>query len=78
MKNILFYSVAHDSETNGKVAIKKVLRPFDDIRLANLAYRELCMLKFVNHDNLLKLLDVYTTATTPEKMQDLFVFLKKK
>jgi p38 MAP kinase len=59
------------------VAIKKIVRPFDDRLLANLAYRELCLLKFVDHDNLVKLLDVFTTATSPENIENLFVFLKE-
>ena len=51
--------------------IKKIVRPFDDQLLAKLAYRELCLLKFVNHENLLKLIDVYTTADSAEEMKDL-------
>ena len=54
------------------MAIKKLLRPFDSKRFANLAFRELHILKHVNHENIIQLLDTFTSATKAEDMQDMY------
>lgn len=53
------------------VAIKKIPQPFDDKRLAKCAYRELRYLKYLNHQNIIKLIDTFTKATTADEMIDL-------
>lgn len=40
-----------DVETNQKVAIKKLARPFQSAVHAKRTYRELRMLKHMNHEN---------------------------
>lgn len=44
-------SSARDSIANSKVAIKKILRPFDYTALAKRTYREVHLLRNLRHDN---------------------------
>lgn len=46
-----FYSSAVDNQTGLKVAIKKLARPFQSAVHAKRTYRELRMLKHMNHEN---------------------------
>ncbi|XP_044743520.1 mitogen-activated protein kinase p38b-like isoform X1 [Chrysoperla carnea] len=50
---------AIDSQTGLKVAIKKLARPFQSAVHAKRTYRELRMLKHMNHENVIGLLDVF-------------------
>nr|QIC53202.1 MAPK11 [Lethenteron camtschaticum] len=51
-----------------KVAVKKLSRPFQSLIHAKRAYRELRLLKHMNHENVIGLLDVFT----PDKSLDVF------
>lgn len=46
-----FLSSALDTTTGEKVAIKKLSRPFQNVTHAKRAFRELVLLKMVNHKN---------------------------
>lgn len=48
---LFFYSSAVDSVLGCKVAIKKLARPFQSAVHAKRTYRELRMLKHMNHEN---------------------------
>lgn len=50
-KDILYSSSAVDTTTGQKVAIKKLARPFQSAVHAKRTYRELRMLKHMNHEN---------------------------
>uniref|UniRef100_A0A0K8TPY2 mitogen-activated protein kinase n=1 Tax=Tabanus bromius TaxID=304241 RepID=A0A0K8TPY2_TABBR len=50
---------AIDTQNNMKVAIKKLARPFQSAVHAKRTYRELRMLKHMNHENVIGLLDVF-------------------
>lgn len=50
-KYILYSSSAVDTTTGQKVAIKKLARPFQSAVHAKRTYRELRMLKHMNHEN---------------------------
>ncbi|XP_037910535.1 mitogen-activated protein kinase p38b-like isoform X2 [Hermetia illucens] len=50
---------ALDTRHNMKVAIKKLARPFQSAVHAKRTYRELRMLKHMNHENVIGLLDVF-------------------
>lgn len=52
-------SSAFDSANNVKVAIKKLARPFQSAVHAKRTYRELRLLKHMNHENVIGLLDVF-------------------
>ncbi|KAM4609547.1 mitogen-activated protein kinase 12-like [Discoglossus pictus] len=53
------------------VAIKKLLRPFQSLVHAKRAYRELRLLKHMNHDNVISLLNVFTPDDSLETFQTL-------
>lgn len=54
-----FYSSALDTNHNIRVAIKKLARPFQSAVHAKRTYRELRLLKHMNHENVIGLLDVF-------------------
>ncbi|XP_013768584.1 mitogen-activated protein kinase 14A [Pundamilia nyererei] len=60
---------AIDQKTKEKVAIKKLYRPFQSLIHATRAYRELRLLRHIQHDNVICLLNVFTPDPTLEKFQ---------
>lgn len=64
---------AFDSVRNFKVAIKKLARPFQSAIHAKRTYRELRLLKHMNHENVIGLLDVFTPSTTLDDFQDVYL-----
>ncbi|KAJ8302160.1 hypothetical protein KUTeg_021147 [Tegillarca granosa] len=64
---------AVDTSTNTKVAIKKLSRPFQSPIHAKRTYREIRMLKHMNHENIIGLLDVFTPTTTYEDFNDVYL-----
>jgi len=73
-------SSAVDSRSENKVAIKKLARPFQSAIHAKRTYRELRLLKHMNHENVIGLLDVFTPASSLSDFQVIsmfFVFNKR-
>jgi len=70
---------ASDSQTRQadgtflKVAIKKIARPFQSAVHAKRTYRELRMLKHMNHENIIGLLDCFTSVTTMDQFTDVYM-----
>ncbi|XP_065359801.1 stress-activated protein kinase JNK-like [Calliphora vicina] len=64
---------AYDTLKKQNVAIKKLSRPFQNVIQAKRAYRELKLLKMVNHKNIIRLLDAFTTDKTLEEFQDVYL-----
>jgi p38 MAP kinase len=64
---------SEDTITQKKVAIKKIAKPFATNIHAKRAYRELKLLKHVDHDNVICLLDLFTTAKSPETLDDIYL-----
>nr|WLO59335.1 mitogen-activated protein kinase p38 [Cherax destructor] len=64
---------AMDSKTHTKVAIKKLARPFQTHIHAKRTYRELRMLKHMDHENIIGLLDVFTPSNSYEDFQDVYL-----
>lgn len=64
---------AIDTVTNQKVAIKKLARPFQSAIHAKRTYRELRLLKHMNHENVIGLLNVFTPSTNIEDFQDVYL-----
>ncbi|XP_059078748.1 mitogen-activated protein kinase 14-like isoform X1 [Tigriopus californicus] len=56
-----------------KVAIKKLARPFQSAIHAKRTYRELRMLKHMNHENIIGLLDVFTPSRTLSEFSDVYL-----
>merc|ERR1712032_195071 len=63
------------SENGGdvRVAIKKIARPFQSAIHAKRTYRELRMLKHMNHENIIGLLDVFTPQCSLDEFTDVYM-----
>jgi len=57
---------------NEKVAIKKLSRPFQSAIHAKRTFRELKLLRHMNHENVIDLTDVFTPDETIESLQDVY------
>ena len=53
---------AEDTSVGKPVAIKKIKHPFQSAMDAKRTYREIKMLKHMNHDNIIQLLDIFTPS----------------
>lgn len=71
--DLIFCSSAVDTVHNVKVAIKKLARPFQSAVHAKRTYRELRMLKHMNHENVIGLLDVFHPSTSLENFQHVYL-----
>ncbi|XP_028629481.1 mitogen-activated protein kinase 10 isoform X3 [Grammomys surdaster] len=67
---------AYDSVLDRNVAIKKLSRPFQNQTHAKRAYRELVLMKCVNHKNIISLLNVFTPQKTLEEFQDVYLVME--
>lgn len=54
-----FRSSAKDQLTGASVAVKKIMKPFSTPVLAKRTYRELKLLKHIQHENIISLSDVF-------------------
>ncbi|XP_076022337.1 mitogen-activated protein kinase 13 isoform X2 [Genypterus blacodes] len=66
---------AINEKTKEKVAIKKLHRPFQSEIFAKRAYRELRLLKHMKHENVIGLLDVFTSASCFDDFQDFYLVM---
>ncbi|XP_054168836.1 mitogen-activated protein kinase 14-like [Oppia nitens] len=64
---------AIDSQRQIKVAIKKLNRPFQSAIHAKRTYRELRLLKHMNHENVIGLLDVFSPSQSLDVFQELYL-----
>ena len=64
-------SSADDNATSMRVAIKKLSMPFSTKVHAKRAYREIKLLKHVDHDNIIKLFDLFSPAETASYLDDM-------
>lgn len=70
---LYIYSSAVDTIANTKVAIKKLNRPFQTATHAKRTFRELRLLKHMNHENIIGLLDVFFHDETLENFQQIYL-----
>lgn len=61
---------AYDELTKQNVAIKKLSKPFQNATHAKRAYREFCIMKLVNHKNIISLLNAFTPQRTVDEFAD--------
>ncbi|KTF90939.1 hypothetical protein cypCar_00021816, partial [Cyprinus carpio] len=66
---------ATDQKTKEKVAIKKLYRPFQSLIHAKRAYRELRLLRHIQHDNVICLLNVFTPDSMLEKFDTFYMVM---
>ncbi|XP_070491914.1 mitogen-activated protein kinase p38b-like isoform X1 [Chironomus tepperi] len=64
---------AVDTVNNIKVAIKKLNRPFQTATHAKRTFRELRLLKHMNHENIIGLLDVFYHGNTLESFNQIYL-----
>ncbi|KAJ8787687.1 hypothetical protein J1605_022718 [Eschrichtius robustus] len=74
LSKLLF--AAYDAVLDRNVAIKKLSRPFQNQTHAKRAYRELVLMKCVNHKNIISLLNVFTPQKTLEEFQDVYLVME--
>ncbi|XP_064422904.1 mitogen-activated protein kinase 9 isoform X2 [Latimeria chalumnae] len=67
---------AFDAILSIHVAVKKLSRPFQNQTHAKRAYRELVLLKCVNHKNIINLLNVFTPQKSLEEFQDVYLVME--
>ncbi|KAM8890343.1 mitogen-activated protein kinase 8 isoform 4-T4 [Synchiropus picturatus] len=67
---------AYDHNLERNVAIKKLSRPFQNQTHAKRAYRELVLMKCVNHKNIIGLLNVFTPQKSLEEFQDVYLVME--
>uniref|UniRef100_A0A672Q4L2 Stress-activated protein kinase JNK n=1 Tax=Sinocyclocheilus grahami TaxID=75366 RepID=A0A672Q4L2_SINGR len=67
---------AYDHNLERNVAIKKLSRPFQNQTHAKRAFRELVLMKCVNHKNIIGLLNVFTPQKTLEEFQDVYLVME--
>ncbi|XP_010885375.2 mitogen-activated protein kinase 12b [Esox lucius] len=66
---------AQDWRTGVRVAIKKLHRPFQSKLFAKRAYRELRLLKHMKHENVIGLLDVFTSEISLDRFHDFYLVM---
>ncbi|XP_032825168.1 mitogen-activated protein kinase 8-like isoform X1 [Petromyzon marinus] len=66
---------AYDTIIDRNVAIKKLSRPFQNQTHAKRAFRELVLMKCVNHKNIIKLLNVFSPQKSQEDFQDVYLVM---
>lgn len=67
---------ACDTVADRNVAIKKLSKPFQNITHTKRAFRELKLMRLVNHANIIGLLDVFTPQQTLEEFQDVYLVME--
>lgn len=67
---------ARDIIDNRNVAIKKLSKPFLNHTHAKRAFRELKLMRLVNHVNIIGLLNVFTPQSTLEEFQDVYLVME--
>lgn len=68
--------LAYDTITKENVAIKKLSKPFQNVTNAKRAYRELKLMKLVNHKNVILLLNAFTPQQNLSDFQDVYLVME--
>jgi p38 MAP kinase len=64
------FSSAYDNELETDVVIKKIARPFSSDKAAKRVYREIKLLKHINHYNIISLYNIYGNSENLESFND--------
>ncbi|CAF1382689.1 unnamed protein product, partial [Didymodactylos carnosus] len=71
-----FVCAAYDQVLAQNVAIKKLSRPFQNVTHAKRAFREFCIMKLVNHKNIISLLNAFTPQRTLDEFADVYLIME--
>uniref|UniRef100_A0A2M4BQ81 Stress-activated protein kinase JNK n=2 Tax=Anopheles marajoara TaxID=58244 RepID=A0A2M4BQ81_9DIPT len=63
-----------DAVTGRQLAVKKLSQPFQNETFAKRAYREIRLMRLIDHPNIIKLLYAYTPQRTLETFRDVYIF----
>ena len=61
---------AFDLVLQKRIAIKRLIRPFQNVTFAKRAYREFCIMNMIDHKNVAKLINAFTPQRTVEEFCD--------
>lgn len=64
---------AYDEDLKTDVVIKKIARPFSSEKAAKRVYREIKLLKHINHYNIISLYNVYGNSCSLEHLNDVYL-----
>lgn len=67
---------ATDTNIGRKIAVKKLVKPFQNETYAKRAFRELRLMKMVNHKNIIGLLNIFTPATSCDDFEDVYIVME--
>jgi len=67
---------AYDKILEQNVAIKKLINPFQNTTHAKRAYREFCIMKLVNHKNIISLLNAFTPQKTLNEFAEVYLVME--
>ena len=67
---------AYDEILKQNVAIKKLSKPFQNSTHAKRAYREFCIMKLVNHKNIISLLNAFSPQKSVEEFVDVYLVME--
>ena len=63
---------AYDQKKNRKIAIKKISNAFEDLIDAKRIFREIKLLKFLKHKNIIKIYDM-DIPSDPKTFKDIYI-----
>ncbi|TMS38675.1 hypothetical protein L596_005346 [Steinernema carpocapsae] len=61
------------AENGVEVAIKKMYSPFKNINIARRIYRELKLLQLIDHENILRIIDIYTPDPSYSAFENIYM-----
>lgn len=64
---------AKDIKGDNMVAIKKFSRPFQSLIHAKRTYREIKLLRHMNHENIIGIMDIFTPQSSRDKFQEVYM-----
>ena len=67
---------AYDEILKQNVAIKKLSKPFQNSTHAKRAYREFCIMKLVNHKNIISLLNAFSPQKSVDEFVDVYLVME--
>ncbi len=67
---------AYDELLKQNVAIKKLSKPFQNVTHAKRAYREFCIMRLVNHKNIIRLLNAFTPQRNINEFMDVYLVME--
>ena len=62
---------AYDQLLQRHVAIKRLIKPFQNVTFAKRAYREFCIMNMIDHKNVAKLINAFTPNKTVSEFSDM-------